>query len=77
MKTEPLSIHIAALIDEIIQWKIEMGDLPEVLNKKREPKIASKNEAKPFILPEFYDWIIQELDGLSELPHNLPLGETS
>lgn len=88
MKTQALSICIpfpnqpkpeavAALIDDIIQWKIERGDLPEALKKKHEPETPTKHEPKPFIMPEFYDWMLQELDALAELPRSGQRSERS
>ena len=82
MNTQALSICVpfpnqpkpeafAALIDDIIQWKIERGELPETLKKKRESEAPPKNEPRPFILPEFYDWMIQELATLGEFPFSV------
>jgi hypothetical protein len=65
---QPRPEAVAALIDDIIQWKIEKGDLPEVLTKKDKPETPPKNESNPFILTELYDWMMQELDALVELP---------
>ena len=88
MKTQALSICIpfpnqpkpeavAALIDDIIQWKIERGELPEALKKKHEAETSPKNGPKPFLLLEFYDWMIQELAASGELPRSVLPGEAS